>query len=293
METDTNLENDKHCSKCGEIKINDKFIKNRNICKDCRNVKSKENYNAIITDINSIKECNTCNQPKSIINFVKNRLICKDCNNSKRRNKYHTDENCRLKIIKQASIFKHNKVVERHQLKLEEIGEDNKKCSVCFTIKNKCNFRYNRLKCRECERDDPIEKFKRSIRCRIYIALQKNKNMNTIEYLGLSTTEYLKWILNYNENYTIDNRGKDWHIDHVIPLSKFNLENIDEQLIAFNWRNTMPLLAKENLSKNNKIIIPQIEQHLKKLKKYHIENKLDLPQVFINLFAKHLVAGIP
>jgi uncharacterized protein (DUF983 family) len=293
METDTKLKNDKQCLKCGEIKINDKFIKNRNICKDCRNVKSKENYSTTITDISSNKECNTCNQNKSIIDFVKNRIICKACNNSNRRNKYHTDEDTRLKIIKQASVFKHNKVIERQQLKLEEIGEDNKKCSICFTIKDKCKFRYNRLKCRDCERDDPIEKFKRVVRCRIYIALKTKKNMNTIEYLGLSSTEYLKWMLTYNEKYTLDNRGKEWHIDHVIPLSKFNLENIDDQMIAFNWRNTMPLLAKNNLSKNNKIIISQIEQHLEKLKKYHIENKLDLPQVFINLFAKYLVAGIP
>ena len=55
----------------------------------------------------------------------------------------------------------------------------------------------------------------------------------------------------------------------------------------------MPLSSKENLSKNNKIIKQQIEQHYKKLVEYHEENKLDLPQVYIDLFAKHLVAGIP
>jgi hypothetical protein len=47
----------------------------------------------------------------------------------------------------------------------------------------------------------------------------------------------------------------------------------------------MPLSVKENLSKNNKIIKSQVEQHYKKLVEYHIENKLDLPQVFIDLFA--------
>jgi hypothetical protein len=71
------------------------------------------------------------------------------------------------------------------------------------------------------------------------------------------------------------------------------LENLEEQMIAFNWRNTMPLSAKENLSKNNKILTPQIEQHLEKIKEYHLENKLDLPQVFIDLFAKYLVVGNP
>ena len=91
----------------------------------------------------------------------------------------------------------------------------------------------------------------------------------------------------------MENHGKEWHIDHVIPISKFDLSNESQQLLAFNWRNTMPLSCKENLSKNNKIITAQIENHYKKLVDYHIENKLDLPQVFINLFAKHLDAGSP
>ena len=294
METDTKPVNDKHCSKCGENKREDKFIKNKNICKDCRNIKSKEHYKSIYIDPNSNQECNTCHQYKPLTEIVKNRTICKDCHNSKRRNKYSSDEEHRLKLIQQASVFKHNKVIERQKIKLEEIGEDNKKCSVCFTIKNKCKFRYNRLKCRDCERDDPIEKFKRNVRSRIYIALKKHKELHTIQYLGCSSLEYLQWLTTYNETYTLDNHGNDgWHIDHVIPLSHFNLENIDEQMIAFNWRNTMPLSAKENLSKNSKILLPQIEQHLEKIKKYHLEKKLDLPQVFIDLFAKYLVVGNP
>jgi hypothetical protein len=294
MESDTKPENVKHCSKCGENKTEDKFIKNRNICKDCRNIKSKELYKSIEVDPNSNQECNTCHETKPLTEFVKNRTICKGCNNSNRRKKYSSDEDHRLKLIQQSSVFKHNKVVERQQLKLEEIGEDNKKCSVCFTIKNICKFRYNRLKCRDCERDDPISKFKRNIRSRIWIALKKNKKLHTIEYLGCSSLEYLQWLTTYNEIYTLDNHGNDgWHIDHVIPLSHFNLENIHEQMIAFNWRNTMPLSAKENLSKNSKILLPQIKQHLEKIKKYHLENKLDLPQVFIDLFAKYLVDGKP
>jgi putative transposon-encoded protein len=47
----------------------------------------------------------------------------------------------------------------------------------------------------------------------------------------------------------------------------------------------MPLSCEENLKKNNKIIKSQVEQHYKKLVEYHLENKLDLPQVYINLFA--------
>jgi hypothetical protein len=55
----------------------------------------------------------------------------------------------------------------------------------------------------------------------------------------------------------------------------------------------MPLLAKENLSKNNKIVKPQIEQHLKTLADYHKENSIELPQVYIDLYARFLEAGNP
>lgn len=297
METDTKPENDKVCSKCSESKSNDKFIKNRNICKECRNERSRANYNAaeVCSEniVESCKECITCNETKSLCDFVKKLNVCKDCNNLRRRSKYQNDEEHRLKMIRVASEFKHNKVIERQKTKLEEIGEDNKKCSICFTIKNKCRFRYNRLKCRDCERDDPVEKFKRTVRSRIYIGLKQRKTMHTISYLGCSSADYFQWMLTYDERYTIENRGTEWHIDHVIPLSHFNLEDEDEQKIAFNWRNTMPLNAKENLSKNNKILPLQIEQHVKYLSDYHKDKKLELPQVFIDLFAKHLVDGKP
>jgi hypothetical protein len=150
------------------------------------------------------------------------------------------------------------------------------------------------LKCKDCERDEPAEKFKRYIRTRIYNCLRyKNKTKHAIDYLGCSSEEYFKWIFNYNNDYDLENHGKEWHIDHVIPISKFDLTNESQQLLAFNWRNTMPLASKENLAKNNKIIQEQITVHLKKLQEYHIQQNIKLPQIYIDLFAKHLVAGIP
>ena len=37
------------------------------------------------------------------------------------------------------------------------------------------------------------------------------------------------------------------HIDHVKPISLFNVVNEDELLEAFNWKNTQPLLKEDNL----------------------------------------------
>jgi hypothetical protein len=241
--------------------------------------------------------CSKCEIVKTLDQFYKKGKVCCDCNNLKRRLKYKNDEEHRKKLIKKATDFKHQKVIINQKIREEEqnkIGIENKKCKYCNEIKHKDRFRHNRLKCKDCERDEPSEKFKRYVRTRIYNCLRyKNKIKHSIEYLGCSSDEYFKWIFNYNNSYKLDNHGKEWHIDHVIPLSKFDLNNEDEQLVAFNWRNTMPLSCNENLSKNNRILKEQIELHYKKITEYHTKNNIELPQVFINLFAKHLVAGIP
>jgi hypothetical protein len=241
--------------------------------------------------------CSKCKIEKTIDNYYKNVSICRECNNLKRRTKYKTDEEHRKKLIKNAINFKHEKVVIKQKIREEEqlkIGIENKQCKYCNEIKLKTMFRHNRLKCKDCERDEPVEKFKRYIRTRIYNCLRyKNKNKHSIDYLGCSSNDYFMWILNYNNNYNLDNHGKEWHIDHVIPLSKFDLSNEEEQLIAFNWRNTMPLSCNDNLTKNNKILKEQIDTHYKKIIQYHIINNIYLPQEYINLFAKHLDDGNP
>jgi hypothetical protein len=281
--TDTKLL-EKICSKCDATKLENMFIPKRNICKECRNKKTREKYNTIQINNELEQICNCCEQSKQLSLFIKNRKICTECNNAKRRNRYEKDENFRNMTIKQVTEFKQKQIVIKNKKKQDEIGIGNKRCNFCKGIKSYLCFRKNRLKCKDCERDEPIDKLKRVIRSRIIGALTSKKK-HTIEYLGCNIPEYLKWLLKNNNNYTLENRGNEWHIDHVIPLSRFNLENEDEQLIAFNWRNTMPLSCQENLKKNNKIIKSQIEQHYKKLVEYHIENKLDLPQVYIDLFA--------
>lgn len=253
----------KICSRCNESKEFDKFVKKRNICKDCANkwakIAREKRYNIILEEYTEIL-CNVCNISKKVNECIKTRYLCKECYNSQYRDKYKNDDIYREKI---------------------KIKDKNKNREVTNKAQNK---RYQ---------TNPVTKFIAIQRSRINIGL-KNKQKHTIEYLGCNAEEYYNWLLyNFNKTFNFENHGKEWHIDHVIPIHKFNLENEEEQLIAFNWRNTMPLSAKKNLSKNNKIIPEQIQEHFQNLKKYHEENNIELPQEFINLFAKHPVAGSP
>jgi hypothetical protein len=45
-----------------------------------------------------------------------------------------------------------------------------------------------------------------------------------------------------------------WHVDHVVPLSSFDLTKAEEQLKAFHYTNLQPLWAKENISKGAKVL---------------------------------------
>ena len=293
-------ENVKQCSKCGEMKNPYRIVINRNICKDCCNKKKKENYDNIVVSATEEIICTVCNTTKNATLFIRNTKKCKDCNNNKRRNDYQEIEELRIRKRLEGINYKKKKKVIRDEIKLaeltkleEEIGQDNTICKYCNEVKAKTRFRHNRLKCKDCERDDPTEKLKRYVRTRIYNCLKGHKTKHAHEYLGCMPDEYLKWILFNASEFTLENYGQVWHIDHIIPLSKFNFDNEQDKFTAFNWRNTMPLLAKENLTKNNKVLKPQIEKHLVTLMEYHTEKNIELPQIYIDLFAKHLAAGNP
>ena len=51
---------------------------------------------------------------------------------------------------------------------------------------------------------------------------------------------------------TIDNYG-EWEIDHIIPISSFDLTKKENQILCFNYKNLQPLWAEDNLKKSNKI----------------------------------------
>ena len=53
-----------------------------------------------------------------------------------------------------------------------------------------------------------------------------------------------------------DNYGfYGWHIDHIIPLDFYDLQNREEFLKACHYTNLQPLWAEENITKGNKIVI--------------------------------------
>ena len=95
---------------------------------------------------------------------------------------------------------------------------------------------------------------KESLRNRIYCAIRNNqKSAHTLELLGCSLDE-LKVHLEqqFEPGMTWNNYG-EWHIDHIIPCSYFDLTKEENQRICFNYRNLQPLWAEENRKKKDSL----------------------------------------
>ena len=85
-----------------------------------------------------------------------------------------------------------------------------------------------------------------------------NKKHHWEELVGYSLLELKTHLQNkFDKNMNWENYGSYWHIDHVIPISKFNItsNNCEDFKACWSLDNLQPLEAKENMSKSNKIFL--------------------------------------
>jgi hypothetical protein len=103
----------------------------------------------------------------------------------------------------------------------------------------------------------PYEKLSSVIRARIYDVLKHGYKSDKTEILiGITIKEFKTYLEGkFKTGMTWDNYGfYGWHIDHIKPLSSFDLSDKEQQKIAFHYTNLQPLWAKENLQKHAKIL---------------------------------------
>lgn len=86
-----------------------------------------------------------------------------------------------------------------------------------------------------------------------------SKPYNGLELIGCSIDHLMAHISSqFKSGMTWDNHGKEWHLDHIHPLSKFDVLDMNQAKLAWNWQNLRPLWKKENLEKSAKITVPQM-----------------------------------
>jgi len=177
-----------------------------------------------------MKHCTGCKELKPLSDYYGDkrrsdgkRSKCKSCH-IKRTNKWQKDNWSKLKIY-------HKKRSEEKKEHIRSVQRE-----------------YERR-----QRADNTEwRIKKNLRCRLYYALKSNqKKGSAVKDLGCSV-DFLKEHLSsmFKEGMSWDNYG-EWHIDHIKPLSLFDLTRKKELKKACHYTNLQPLWAEDNIKKSN------------------------------------------
>lgn len=113
---------------------------------------------------------------------------------------------------------------------------------------------------RKKRRTDPMFRMAGYFRSRLGSMLKgEERHLSTLKMLGCSL-EFLKRHLESKFDHKMNwkNYGSYWHVDHIVPLSAFDLSDPRQVALAMNWQNLQPLEAIANKSKNGKVTHPQL-----------------------------------
>ena len=202
---------------------------------------------------NGEKECSICHEYKKLDRFryIKNKNLyegrCKDCFNKLKREKYRKNP---LTIEKE-------KAYQKEWIssgKSKEYKKDWRK-------KNKeHHLETDRKRAQERRINDPVFKLRSNIARRINHALAKyeknievkpNKSDNTEKLLGCTFKQYFSYLTQLLKDENLADKLSQYEIDHIRPVSSFDLNDPHQQLVCFNFRNTRPILKKENIDKSD------------------------------------------
>lgn len=226
----------KFCTHCETMKPLDEFPG------DCSKFDQKSSY------------CKKCLSLKSKKYIIENRELVKE------RNRLYRLKNIeKIKQIKKLYSIKYREQIKiRNHLKY---------------LKNKEKYKITadlyRQKKRLLLNKKNVERSKVDIQYRLRCNLRKRlgkyvkgttKHGSSVRDLGCTVKELIVYLESrFSEGMTWENYGykkgiKTWHIDHIIPLTKFDLTQREELIKACHYTNLQPMWGDENIRKSNKII---------------------------------------
>ena len=192
-------------------------------------------------------ECRRCGIEKPQTEYKPKHRRCKDCmkviNRERNRESYQNNPKYREEQQKRSLKYMvendyYSKWCEKNRDKVKEYNQKHKE--------------YKRVWSQQKRKDDIQFRLKENIRTRIYQSVL-NKSDSSRDILGCSIKEYIVYLGGmFDENMSWENYGTYWEIDHIKPISSFNLTEDTEVKDCFNYKNTQPLSVDENRKKSNK-----------------------------------------
>ena len=229
-----------------------------------------------------VKICSNCHEEKEIEDFNKrksakdgHRSACKLCQ-SLESTRYRESNSEKLKIAgkvyytvnkQKIARYQHDHYVNNRDEKLKYSSEHfQKNKEHLYEIRNK-NARNKR-------QSNPAFQVEMNLRSRFANFISKGSARHSA-FFGATPDAFRDYLESqFTEGMSWDNHEHSgWHVDHIIPISYFNLLDDTESKICFNWRNTQPLWKEDNFNKHD--TLPDKHEELYKSIKEAIEGEIE------------------
>lgn len=211
------------------------------------------------------KRCRDCVKIKPISEFSREKRnsdglksYCKICMN-KRSSKYNMiNKEARAAYQKDYSTKNREKILkgfrDNYQAKKESKQAYGRKYRKTYLVKAKDKVRaLARNYSRRRRKEDPMFRLIMNLRRRLNHLLKGSKSKKTLELTGCDSDQLKKYLSNlFEPGMTWDNYGTEWHVDHIIALSKVDLFDEDKLSKVCHYSNLRPMWAEDNIRKSNK-----------------------------------------
>ena len=149
-----------------------------------------------------------------------------------------------------------------------QLSDKGRKNKVSYRSKAAANLRRYRKE----KPYTPLQRVINSMRARMCSILRgKITDKTTLKYIGCTVSQIRRHLEStFKDGMTWDNYGighgdkREWNVDHIIPISKFNLEDLNEVAKALHWTNTKAEWAVDNYKKGNRVpdglLLPSLSQ---------------------------------
>jgi hypothetical protein len=161
--------------------------------------------------------------------------------------------------IKTRAECKHCRVIRESQRNLNKKDVRKDYCKA-WRDNNKEHIKmYENERCKLKRCTDELFRFK--INMTSYLRKLVTGERKHVKYLGCSRDELQTWFEYIMPSNLSWHKPEEWQIDHVIPISFFDLNDVKQLSIAYHWSNIRPTTENENRAKNSFILDDVIKKH--------------------------------
>lgn len=256
----------KKCTGCGDTKPLNEFSKSRkgafglsSRCNWCRRF-----YSAQLREQHSYKEahaarCKSWSQRdlarrRKESNWVPPGLrttkVCRSCNEEKPLDQFHADKKAALGVSARCKVCAKAAARDWYAGNKDRAG----KAAVQWRRRNPGKARGYSKAHWQRNKDNPAVRFTSAMRCAVGRSLGAGRSVGAFRHLSFSVEELRDHLeRQFLPGMTWGNYGK-WHVDHIIPLASFRIEDPGCEGFGRAWAltNLRPLWATDNMRKGKR-----------------------------------------